>query len=140
MSKLDTFGQLLVMFIASEMSTRSNAWTLRGICSKRKKPFSTISSQMRARFNVSKIALISNRLFPVDNSVSHRYVKKGDYYPRLRNRKKHPIKLHIWGGISARGKTPLVMFSGTERMNSIGYQKIIQKAYVPYNKEKHNGT
>lgn len=75
----------------------------------------------------------------MDNSVSHRYVKVGEYYKRMRNKKKHPVKLHVWGGISSRGKTALVMFPGNERMNSLGYQKIIKKAFVPYNNEKHNG-
>ena len=31
---------------------------------------------------------------------------------RLKQRAKHPIKVHIWGGISARGATNIIIFTG----------------------------
>ena len=35
------------------------------------------------------------------------------FQPRiLKQRPKHPVKLHIWGGISVKGATRLVMFTG----------------------------
>ena len=30
----------------------------------------------------------------------------------LKQRAKHPVKIHIWGGISVRGATKVIMFTG----------------------------
>ena len=38
--------------------------------------------------------------------------KKGEQ-AKLKPRAKHPIKLHVWAGISKRGATPVVIFSKT---------------------------
>ena len=48
----------------------------------------------------------------------------------LKQRPKHPPKVHIWGGISMRGATRLVMFTGN--MNAIRYGKIIEASLVPF--------
>ena len=31
---------------------------------------------------------------------------------KLKARPKHPVKVHMWGGISPRGATPIIIFSG----------------------------
>ena len=38
----------------------------------------------------------------------------------LKQRAKHPIKIHIWGGISAKGATRLVMFTGIMNARRLG--------------------
>ena len=39
------------------------------------------------------------------------YHKKGE--PRkLKAKPKHPLKIHVWGGISKKGATALVLFTG----------------------------
>lgn len=48
----------------------------------------------------------------------------------LKQRPKHPAKVHLWGGISTRGATRLVMFTGN--MNAIRYGKIIETGLVPF--------
>lgn len=48
----------------------------------------------------------------------------------LKQRPKHPAKVHIWGGISTRGATKIIMFSGI--MNAIKYGKIIEAGLVPF--------
>ena len=50
----------------------------------------------------------------------------------LKQRPKHPIKIHVWGGISARGATKIVMFSRI--MNAIKYGKIVEEGLVPFMK------
>lgn len=45
-------------------------------------------------------------------------------------RAKHPVKVHVWGGISWRGKTNIVIFEGT--MNADGYKHILQQALLPF--------
>ena len=42
---------------------------------------------------------------------------------------KHNVKVHIWAGISRRGKTNLIIFQG--KMNSLGFQEIICKGLLP---------
>ena len=41
----------------------------------------------------------------------------------LKKRPKHPAKVHIWDGISMRGATHLVMFTGN--MNTVKYRQIL---------------
>ena len=48
----------------------------------------------------------------------------------LKQRPKHPLKLHVWGGISARGATKIVLFTGT--MNAIRFGKVIEEGLVPF--------
>ena len=48
----------------------------------------------------------------------------------LKPRPKHPAKVHIWGGISARGATRIVMFTGI--MNAQRYAKILEKGLIPF--------
>lgn len=48
----------------------------------------------------------------------------------LKPRPKHPQKIHIWGGISMKGPTPLVMFSGI--MNATRYAVILENGLIPF--------
>ena len=58
------------------------------------------------------------------------------HQPRaLKQRAKHPIKIHIWGGISKRGATDIIMFTGiinAERLRMVlqaGLQPFIRRVY-----------
>ena len=53
---------------------------------------------------------------------------------RLKQRAKHPIKIHIWGGISARGATRVVMFTGI--MNAQRLALIFEAGLLPFIQEK----
>jgi len=48
----------------------------------------------------------------------------------LKQRAKHPVKVHLWGGISCRGATRIIMFTGN--MNAIRYGKILEEGLVPF--------
>ena len=58
----------------------------------------------------------------------------------LKQRAKHPIKVHIWGGISARGATQLVIFSGimnAERLGAVyeaGLLPFIEKRFPDHHR------
>lgn len=52
----------------------------------------------------------------------------------LKQRAKHPIKLHIWGGISARGATKVVMFTGI--MNAKHLSAIYEAGLLPFVEER----
>ena len=55
----------------------------------------------------------------------------------LKQRAKHPVKLHIWGGISKRGATCIVMFSGL--MNAERLIRIYEAGLIPFLNERFPG-
>ena len=74
-------------------------------------------------------------IFTDESSVmleTHRkrcYRRKGD--PRkLKPRPKHPVKVHVWGGISKRGATSIVIFTGI--MTAVRYTKILDAGLLPF--------
>ena len=52
----------------------------------------------------------------------------------LKQRAKHPIMIHIWGGISARGATRLVMFS--EIMNATRFGTVYEAGLLSFIQER----
>ena len=56
--------------------------------------------------------------------------RKKNQARKLKPRPKHPVKVHIWGGISKQGATSIVLFTGT--MTSIRYCTILEKALKPF--------
>ena len=53
---------------------------------------------------------------------------------KLKPRAKHPVKIHIWGGISTRGATRVIMFSGI--MNARRLATILEAGLVPFISER----
>lgn len=67
---------------------------------------------------------------------SHRrfcYRKKGEL-PTPKPRPKHPLKVHVWAGISMQGPTPVCIFTGT--MDAEGYVTILKGALLPFLRTK----
>lgn len=56
---------------------------------------------------------------------------------RLKQRAKHPIKVHIWGGISARGATRVIMFTGI--MNAQRLARVFEVGLLPFIEENFRG-
>ena len=52
---------------------------------------------------------------------------------KLKPRPKHPTKVHIWAGISSKGATPVVIFTGI--MNSTRYCNILENGLLPFVQE-----
>ena len=59
----------------------------------------------------------------------HSYRKRGEQ-ATLKPRPKHPIKVHVWAGISRRGPTPVVIFEGI--MNAELYVSILRTGFLSY--------
>uniref|UniRef100_A0A1X7V786 Tc1-like transposase DDE domain-containing protein n=1 Tax=Amphimedon queenslandica TaxID=400682 RepID=A0A1X7V786_AMPQE len=57
------------------------------------------------------------------------YRKNGEQ-AKPKPRPKHPVKVHIWGGISCKGATPIVIFEGI--MNADGLIKVLEAGLLPY--------
>lgn len=49
---------------------------------------------------------------------------------RLKPKPKHPLKIHIWGGISMKGATKLVMFK--ENLTAIRFGEVLEKGLIPF--------
>lgn len=54
----------------------------------------------------------------------------------LASRAKHPVKAHVWAGISYKGATRVVIFDGKERMDSEMFCQILLKEYIPFSASK----
>ena len=67
----------------------------------------------------------------------HCYRKKGEK-PKPKPRPKHPLKVHVWAGISKRGATKIAIFTGT--MDAELYVKILDTCLVPFIEEKFSDT
>ena len=50
--------------------------------------------------------------------------------PRYKPKPKHPLKVHVWAGISHRGRTTLCIFEG--KMNAPLFISILKKSLVPF--------
>lgn len=83
--------------------------------------------------------MLKSLYFVVDCNTNTSWASVDDYFGPIRSRAKHPGKLHIWGGISIRGPTPIMIFDGTERMDSIMYSDIVRRCFLPFHKEKYQG-
>lgn len=46
------------------------------------------------------------------------------------HRAKHPVKVHVWAGISWKGRTPIVIFDGI--LNAVGFITILESALIPF--------
>ena len=56
--------------------------------------------------------------------------RKHNEKPRLKPRPKHPVKVHVWAGISKRGATLVCIFEG--KMDAPFYVEILQHYLVPF--------
>lgn len=52
---------------------------------------------------------------------------------KLKPRAKHPVKVHVWAGISPRGATQIVIFTGT--MTATRYCSILEAGLLPFLKD-----
>ena len=50
-------------------------------------------------------------------------------------RPKHPVKVHVWAGISIEGPTKICIFDGT--MDAILYVKILRTTLLPFIAQKY---
>ena len=46
------------------------------------------------------------------------------------HRAKHPVKVHVWAGISWKGRTPIVIFDGI--LNAERYETILEQGLLPF--------
>ena len=105
---------------------------------------SEINKEKRMTWCLDRVAEgdleLSDVIWTDESSIqlqSHRktvYQKRGQPI-RLARVPKHPPKIHVWGGISARGATPIVMFTGI--LIATRYTRILDAALVPFLKQHY---
>ena len=69
----------------------------------------------------------------LDTHRRHCYHKEGEK-PRLKPRPKHPVKVHVWAGISKKGATEVCIFEGI--MKAPLYCEILEKTLLPFIRQK----
>ena len=65
----------------------------------------------------------------IERSTTTRFRKVGEAY-KPAPKPKHPLKVHVWGGISKHGPTELVIFEGT--MDAVLYCQIMETSLLPF--------
>jgi transposase len=95
---------------------------------------------------VSGIRVFDNVVFTDETTVQLEwnrkkcYVKNNESLMRIRSKVKHPIKVHVWAGISANGQTKLAFFDGKHRMNSSFFCKILRTCFLPFAQQWNTST
>ena len=83
---------------------------------------------------------LSNLIFTDETTVQLENHRRTTCYkrgrkPRYKPRPKHPVKLHVWAGISARGPTEVCIFEG--KMNVPLFTSILTSTLVPFITEEY---
>ena len=53
---------------------------------------------------------------------------------QLKQRAKHPVKIHVWGGISSKGATNIIMFTGV--INAERLETVLEVGLLPFIRDK----
>ncbi len=85
--------------------------------------------------NANKDELFEDVIWTDETSVQlecHRRFccRKNGQKPRYKPRPKHPVKVHVWGGISWNGRTEICIFDGI--MDAELYTEILKVTLVPF--------
>ena len=65
----------------------------------------------------------------IERATTIRFHKQGEMY-KPTPKPKHPLKVHVWGGISKHGPTELVIFEGI--MDAVLYCQILETSLLPF--------
>jgi DNA-directed RNA polymerase subunit F len=75
-------------------------------------------------------------MFQTDHNVARAWMKKS--HPKLFPKRKFPLKMMVWAGVSYSGKTDLAFVDG--RLNAAGYVDILKSHLLPFGQRKHNNN
>ncbi|RCN44468.1 hypothetical protein ANCCAN_09535 [Ancylostoma caninum] len=78
------------------------------------------------------VVFVDESTVQLENNSKTCYLRKDEEHRRIKSRAKHPVKVHVWAGISSHGATPIVIFDGRVRMDSKLYCKSIRDYYIPF--------
>ena len=93
------------------------------------KKLSWCKQQISAKETFDNVIFTDECSVQLDNHGRLCFRKKNE--PRkLKPKPKHPIKVHVWGGISRKGATSIVIFTGT--LTAIRYCTILDSSLKPF--------
>ena len=132
----EKFPDLVVSHSTVKRARRELGW----VCSKPKycqlirvaneeKRLQWCHQQLEAEETFSDVIWTDESSIQID-SHRRRCYRKYHRPKRLKPRPKHPAKVHIWGGISPRGATPIVIFTGI--LIATRYTKILEAGLLPF--------
>lgn len=88
-----------------------------------------------ARGCLERKDLFENAIFTDESSIeientARLQFRRHDELPTLVGKPKHPLKVHVWAGISSKGATDIVIFEGI--MNSDFYTTLLETSLLPF--------
>ena len=95
-----------------------------------------VNKRKRMEWATKNVGLsFDNVIFSDESSIqieTHRqtHCYKRGQKPRYKPRPKHPVKVHVWGGISSRGKTTLCIFEG--KMDATLFTSVLTSSLLPF--------
>ena len=93
------------------------------------KQVSWCKEQISVKETFDNVIITDECSVQLDNHGRLCFQKKTDS-KKLKPRPKHPIKVHVWGGISKKGATLIVNFTGT--LTAIQYCTILHQSLKPF--------
>ena len=93
------------------------------------KRFSWCKEQISVKETFDNVIFTDECSVQLDNHGRLCFRKKTEP-KKLKPRPKHPIKVHVWGGISHKGSTSIVIFTGT--LTAIRYCTILDQSLKPF--------
>ena len=93
------------------------------------KRFSWCKEQISVKETFDNVIFTDECSVQLDNHGRLCFRKKTEP-KKLKPRPKHPIKVHVWGGISKKGATSIVIFTGT--LTAIQYCTILDQSLKPF--------
>ena len=86
--------------------------------------------------------MFDNAIFTDESTIALERHRKKSFRKKNQPRKmksipKHPLKVHVWGGISKRGSTDIVIFTGI--LTATRYAEILDAALLPFIRSQYPG-
>ena len=93
-----------------------------------KRKVDLVSGTVKSKRDFSNVIIADKCTIQLD-CHSHLCFQKKNQSRTLKQRAKHPVKLHIWGGISKQGATNIIMFAGI--MNAERLRLVFEAGLLP---------
>ncbi|EYB85320.1 hypothetical protein Y032_0300g1798 [Ancylostoma ceylanicum] len=76
----------------------------------REKRLAFCREMLEKRETFNDVVFVDESTVQLENNSKDCYVRVGEEHPRFKSQAKHPVKVHVWAGISSQGATEIVIF------------------------------
>ena len=93
-----------------------------------------LSGQMNHQSSVNHISdfVVENVDISQNPNQGNNYESYLSMFLLLWQRPKHPVKVHVWAGMSWEGPTSVIIFEG--KMNAAGFIQVLDAGLIPFTK------